>query len=419
MRRHRHLEALVVDHHLALEAGFRHEHGEHAEDLRSLATNTGTPKACCALRHRHTRACHLPSEDAERAAVLVFQPDLAHHLRRTTLITVWIEVVCAKSLKTCINEVIHLQALQDLPRAAKNGLERPPSLVCGIVAHDEHQRDGNQVVRDGRADLVRVRRRLAAAARDAHHVLADLLDPDGGEVARHVGHVVRAGVLDLVAQLLGNAPEAHDAVGARWLRERERPVRIRLHDGVAHVVPLLVLIVREEAAGALRGALDEVPGACAHAELVILVGPPAELMHEYAERECAVDDSPGHDNVAPLCKRCRNGDGAKVSVGTGELNVRHRLARVHLPPAGLAQLGHPVREVVPEDCTDLHRNLGLLADCLQGVSAANRIHAASVDNDFDTFLLERLDVRADHVHNCPCEAQPFVLLPLPREDCHG
>mmetsp|Transcript_41752 Transcript_41752/g.129981 ORF Transcript_41752/g.129981 Transcript_41752/m.129981 type:complete len:619 (-) Transcript_41752:55-1911(-) len=417
--RHGHLEVLVIHRNLDFQAGLGHEHGVDTQDLGGLAAHAGAAEARGALRHGDAAADRLPAVDAEGSAVLVLESDLGNNLGRTALVAVRVEVVCADGLKARLDEVVHLEAFQHLPSAGQDGLVGSPRLVCRVVANDEHQIDGHPIVGDGGAHLVHVRRGLPAAAGDAHNVLSDLLNLHAREIAGDIRHMVCTRILDLVAELLGHAPEAHDTIGVRRLCEREGAVGVGLHNGISHVVPFLVLVVREEAAGALGGALDEVTGAGAHAELVVLVRLPPELVHEDAQRQRTVHHSASDDDVGAVRQGRRDGHRSKIGVRARELHVGHGLAGEHLLAAGLPQLTHALGEVVAKDSTNLHGDLGLLADRSQGVTAAKRVHASGIDDHLDALLLERLDVSANHLDDRTGIAHALVLLPLPREDGHG
>mmetsp|Transcript_98947 Transcript_98947/g.262820 ORF Transcript_98947/g.262820 Transcript_98947/m.262820 type:complete len:270 (-) Transcript_98947:97-906(-) len=225
-------------------------------------------------------------------------------------------------------------------------------------------------------------------------------------------------ILDLVAELLSHAAKAHNAVCARRLCERERAVRVGLNNRVAHVVPLLILVVSEQAASALGRALDEVAGTSPHAELVILVRLPPKLMHEDAECQGTVHHTARDDDVCALGQGFRDGHGAKIGVCARELHVRHSLPGEHLLPASLPQLIDALRQVVPEDSANLHVDLGLLADRLQRIAASKWVHASRVDDYLDALLLQRLDVSGDHLDNRAGVPHALVLLPLTCQDCH-
>ena len=63
------------------------------------------------------------------------------------------------------------------------------------------------------------------------------------------------------------------------------------------------LPVGVQAAGRLAAAFDDVAGEAAGGQPVVVVGPPAELVHQHAERDRAVDAAAGDDDVGARVQR--------------------------------------------------------------------------------------------------------------------
>mmetsp|Transcript_55497 Transcript_55497/g.180002 ORF Transcript_55497/g.180002 Transcript_55497/m.180002 type:complete len:292 (-) Transcript_55497:17-892(-) len=225
-------------------------------------------------------------------------------------------------------------------------------------------------------------------------------------------------VLDLVNQLLSDTPEAHNAISVWRLRYRKAAIGRHLCDGVAHVVPLLCLVVSEQATSALSRAFQQVACTSAHTQLVILVILPAELVHEDTQHQGTIHAAAGDDDVAALGERRGDGFGTEVHVRTHELDIRDLLACEHLAEALPPKLRDPVGDVVAHDASNLEVNLGLSAHHLQCVAAAQRVHAASIAYDFDALGLDLLGIVSQHCRDAQGEAHARILLPLLGQDRH-
>ena len=89
-----------------------------------------------------------------------------------------------------------------------------------------------------------------------------LLERYPGEIADHIGKVIRSRITDLVKKLLTDRANGDAATCALRLGHHDRTIGCNLGDGVAHfmegvshLVPVSVI-----PAGSLRPALDQVAG---------------------------------------------------------------------------------------------------------------------------------------------------------------
>ena len=155
------------------------------------------------------------------------------------------------------------------------------------------------------ADLVGAGRRAAAGAGHEHAVRPGLFHAHLAEVAGHVRQQVAApdrrsrtaaarrpsrGVTS--PPVPGRLGDDEAAVGAA-LDDRVADVRPVGHRGPVGV----------QAAGGLAAAFDDVAGEAARGEPVEVVGRPAELVHQHAERHRAVDAAAGDDDVGARVQR--------------------------------------------------------------------------------------------------------------------
>mmetsp|Transcript_112322 Transcript_112322/g.194773 ORF Transcript_112322/g.194773 Transcript_112322/m.194773 type:complete len:324 (-) Transcript_112322:223-1194(-) len=323
-------------------------------------------------------------------------------------------MVCTKAFNPCFQEVVHVHHVEHLACATQDGFEGTPGLVSCIVTDHEHEGDAYEIVRHSGADFVHICWRQTAASSHADSILPNLLNLDLCEVTCHIRHMICTRILDLITKLLGDAPEAHNAIGVGRLRQKERPVRIGFNNGISYVVPLLRLVVCEQATRALCRALNQVTSSCAHAELVILVCFPAKLVHHDAQDQCAIDYPAGNNNVHSLLERGSDRNGTEVCICTSKLLVGHLLTRIHFTSVRLPQRIHTVSQIVTIYSCDFQRNVCLLRYLFERVQAAHWIHASSIHDDLDVFLLQSLDVRAYHVNNRPGKACARIFPPLPR-----
>ena len=105
------------------------------------------------------------------------------------------------------------------------------------------------------------------------------------EVADHVRQQVAGRIADLVQQLLPDGGRRDEPAGLRRLGDDEAAVFAALDDRVADVGPVGHRgPVGVQAACRLAAAFDDVAGEAARGEPVEVVGGPAELVHQHAER---------------------------------------------------------------------------------------------------------------------------------------
>ena len=129
-----------------------------------------------------------------------------------------------------------------------------------------------------------------------------------GKIGRHVGQEIGSGVADLVQRLFGDHRRNDQTAGAFRLGDNEASVASAFRDGIADIVPIgHFLPIAEGAAGRLRAAFQDVADQAAGTETVIVVGRPAELVHQNAERKRAVGAAAGNDDIGAAVERRLDG----------------------------------------------------------------------------------------------------------------
>ena len=195
-----------------------------------------------------------------------------------------------------------------------------------IGTDDGDRRDAAPAILVCRRDLVLRRRRIALRARDAHAVVAHLLQLHLREIRDHVRKDVGGRIADLVQHLLGDRRRHDQPAGLRRLPQHEAAVDFARRDRIADILPAGHLVpIGMHAAGRLRAAFEDVTDQAAGGEPVVIVGLPAEFVHQDAERERAVGAAPGDHDVGAAIERGRDRQRAEIGIG-GEQLRRQRLA---------------------------------------------------------------------------------------------
>ena len=185
-----------------------------------------------------------------------------------------------------------------------------------------------------------------------HPLLRLLFDAHLAEVAGHVGQQIGRRVADLVQHLLGDRGAQDAAAGAFGLGQREAAVGMALDDGVADVGPVRNLLpVGVQPTGRLAAAFDDVPGQAAAGQFVVLVGGPAELVHQGPQCDGAVDAAAGDHDVGPGLECAHDGQRTEIGIGA-QHPLGQGLAAEHVALIGGSQSGHLGAHVVALDHRD-------------------------------------------------------------------
>ncbi|MNN01812.1 hypothetical protein D3C81_1144400 [compost metagenome] len=290
----------------------------------------------------------------------------------------------------------------------------------GIDADNGQLRIAAETVHVGGADLVAAARRAAARAADAHQVGSHLAQRHLGEVAGDVGQQVGRGIADLVQDLLPDGSGADQPARARRLADREAAVGTARHHGIADVGPVRhALPVGMQPAGGLAAALDDMARQAALRQPVIVVRLPAELVHQHAQRDRAVDAAAGNHDLRALVERLADRQCAQVGVGADQL-LRKRLPLLQVVDAGLAQLAELRHDVVALHHRDPHRHALLRRDRGERLRAAMRVDAAGIADHAD-IARDDLAQQAFHRHRDKVGgiAEFGLAQPCRRQDRHG
>ena len=134
--------------------------------------------------------------------------------------------------------------------------------------------------------------------------------------ADHVGQEVGSRIADLVQRLFGDHRRNDQAAGAVRLGDNEASVASALGDRIADIVPIgHALPIAERSACRLRTAFQDMADQAAGTEAVVVVGRPAELVHQNAERKRAVGAAAGNDNIGAALERRLDGKRAQIGIG--------------------------------------------------------------------------------------------------------
>jgi hypothetical protein len=117
------------------------------------------------------------------------------------------------------------------------------------------------------------------------------------------------------------------------LRHHETAVFFRLHDRQAHPAEALHEgPIGKVASGALRTALDDVPGDNARGHAIPIGGRPAEFEHHGREGHRRVGHASGDDHVGAAFERLHDSSGAQIRVRREHprANLGERLTGVHI-----------------------------------------------------------------------------------------
>src|SRR5699024_4832175 len=130
--------------------------------------------------------------------------------------------------------------------------------------------------------LVRVRGRRAGRARHPYPIVAEVVEPERGEVGDDIRGDVRTRVVDFVEELVAHRIEVDPAAGAPGLRDHGGAVGLTLGDRVGEVPRFADRppLAGEVAACRLAGTLAEMPDRDALRQPVPVVVVPAELVDE-------------------------------------------------------------------------------------------------------------------------------------------
>ena len=122
--------------------------------------------------------------------------------------------VAANELYSAVDNIVLACFLDDLTPAGMQGVRDPLSLVASLVAEDGPKGDEIEAVLVRRDALVRRGGKQASGARHSDGVLTRLFNANVRPVARHVGDVVRAWIVDLSQQLFRSGRWNHESVRA-------------------------------------------------------------------------------------------------------------------------------------------------------------------------------------------------------------
>ena len=151
--------------------------------------------------------------------------------------------------------------LQQAAGARQNGFAGAARFGGGVDANDQQGAGATKAVHRRGRNLVLRTRCAAQRAADADPLGAELRDLHLSEIAAHIGQRIRAGVANLIKQLLGHGGAQNFAAGARGLVQLKAAVGIAVDDGVADVRPIRnVLPIGVQTARGLATAFNDVPG---------------------------------------------------------------------------------------------------------------------------------------------------------------
>ena len=224
-------------------------------------------------------------------------------------------------------EIGKLTLAKQHARTRQQRLRGPFGFRDCIRADNGHGGDAAPAILIGRGDLVLRCRRIAPGAGDANAVVARLLELDLREIRDHVGKDVGRRIADFVQHLFGDGGRHDQPAGIVWLPQREAAVDFAGRDRIADIFPARHLLpIGMHAAGRLRPAFEDVTHKAAGCEPVVIVGRPAEFMHQDAERQRRIRATPGDDDIGATIERRRDRQRAEIGVGGQKLR-RQRFAR--------------------------------------------------------------------------------------------
>ena len=148
------------------------------------------------------------------------------------------------------------------PRALDGLIRKQSRLFCSARTHIEADHAGPPTVGPGHRGFVLRRHAAALSARHSDAVGVDLLERYPGEIADHIGQVIRSRITDLVKELLTDRADCHTATRALWFGHHDRTVCSNLGNGVSHFMEGIghLMPVGIVATGGLRPAFDQVAG---------------------------------------------------------------------------------------------------------------------------------------------------------------
>ncbi len=230
------------------------------------------------------------------------------------------------------------------PGALEDGGAHRLGLLRRLCTYDHERGRAAKPVRVREAGLVSRRGRQPARPADLHPVTAQVHKSHRAEITDDIGQDVARRIVHLVGDLLGNRRWAHQAARAGRLAHQETPVGRALDDRVADVIPVsrAGTPVREDAAGGLGAALDDVSGKAAQRQLVKVARLPAEGMDQRRQRHGTVGAAAGHDDVSASGQCLRDRKGPEIGIRADDLG-RQRAAALHVRDARSPQRHPPGR----------------------------------------------------------------------------
>ena len=189
--------------------------------------------------------------------------------------------------------------------------------------------------------------------------------------------------------MFGHSAAADEAAGVFRLGDEKAAVAAHFGNREAHVgvAASYRFPVGEVAAGGLGTALEQMPGQAALGQLVVVLPAPAELVHQRCQYQGTVCHPAGNNYVRALFQSRNQTWRSQIGI-QADHHWRHRLAGTHLVDTHIGQLFLLHQQVVAQHQGNLHVHTCLFAEGLQGVAAGDRIYAAGVGKNADTFFLD-------------------------------
>mmetsp|Transcript_52070 Transcript_52070/g.138770 ORF Transcript_52070/g.138770 Transcript_52070/m.138770 type:complete len:393 (-) Transcript_52070:9-1187(-) len=326
--------------------------------------------------------------------------------------------VAANELYSAVEKIVLSGLLNDLTPSGKQSVRDPLSLVASLMSKYGPYGDEFEAVLVRRNALVSRGRRLASSASHPDGVLTCLFNADVSPVTRHIGHMVRARIVDLIQQLLSCCRGRHESICTRRFRQNEFSRGLDLHNRKSDVHPTLdVLPVSEQSTSPLRSALDEMSSKGSLREFVQIARAPPEFVDQRSEYERGVHHSACDDDLASVRKSLRNREGAEVRVAAHGPR-RKRCATEHLRDLGVPELVRALSQVVSQNGSNFHVHFRCRGRLQKGLAAGLHIDTARIHNHFDLFGQDRWQQLAHGLDKISCKTCLGFSHLLRRHDGH-